>query len=571
MSKLDELLAELCPNGVEFKPIKEVYIRLKGTPITARKMKEIENPEGEIRIFAGGKTVINANEEDIPKANITRVPAVLVQSRGVIDFIYYDKPFTFKNEMWAYTHKETISVKFLLHILKNNVDHFREVASGMGSLPQISLPVTEDFKIPVPPLEVQREIVRVLDDFTLLSAELSAELSARRKQYAYYRNEILSFDISIPHMPLNDVTVGISSGKNKERLDDGAYPVYGSTGIISKTNTPVYDWQQILVARVGANAGYVHLADGKYDVSDNTLIVDVKKEHSLKYVYYLLQNMNLNQYAKGGGQPLITAGDLKKMIVPMPKRDVQDRIVNVLDNFDAICSDLNIGLPAEINARQKQYEYYRDLLLTFVETGNTIMTDRQTDRQSIIKLFWYVFGYVKVKLGDICNVIVGGEVPDNCIKGDVADEEHFYPVWGNGKDVYGYASTYTVPTDSVCISSIGANTGAVFFHKGKFTPIIRLKVLVPNVEEIDNRYLFHAVSTIEFAPKKSSVPNMSSNDIKATEVFIPTPKRQKEIADVLDRFETLCNDIENGIPAEIAARQKQYEYYRDKLLIFKEA
>ena len=84
-------------------------------------------------------------------------------------------------------------------------------------------------------------------------------------------------------------------------------------------------------------------------------------------------------------------------------------------------------------------------------------------------------------------------------------------------------------------------------------------MLVPNVEEIDNRYLFHAVSTIEFAPKKSSVPNMSSNDIKATEVFIPTPKRQKEIADVLDRFETLCNDIENGIPAEIAARQKQYE------------
>ena len=70
------------------------------------------------------------------------------------------------------------------------------------------------------------------------------------------------------------------------------------------------------------------------------------------------------------------------MVVPMPKRDVQDRIVNVLDNFDAICSDLNIGLPAEINARQKQYEYYRDLLLTFVETGKTILTDRQPDRQT---------------------------------------------------------------------------------------------------------------------------------------------------------------------------------------------
>ena len=88
--------------------------------------------------------------------------------------------------------------------------------------------------------------------------------------------------------------------------------------------------------------------------------------------------MNLNRYAKGGGQPLITAGDLKKMSVPMPKRDVQDRIVNVLDNFDAICSDLNIGLPAEIEARQKQYEFYRDQLLTFAENGETILTDRQS-------------------------------------------------------------------------------------------------------------------------------------------------------------------------------------------------
>ena len=103
MSKLDELITELCPDGVEYKKIREVYKRLKGTPITAGKMKEIDNPIGEIKIFAGGKTAINANEEDIPNANITRVPAVLVQSRGIIDAIYYDKPFTFKNEMWAYT------------------------------------------------------------------------------------------------------------------------------------------------------------------------------------------------------------------------------------------------------------------------------------------------------------------------------------------------------------------------------------------------------------------------------------------------------------------------------------
>ena len=118
MTKLDKLIQELCPDGVEFRKVKEVYQRLKGTPITAGKMKEIENPQGEIKIFAGGRTVINAKEEDIPNSNITRVPAVLVQSRGVIDAVYYDKPFTFKNEMWAYTADNSTSVSFYIMFSK---------------------------------------------------------------------------------------------------------------------------------------------------------------------------------------------------------------------------------------------------------------------------------------------------------------------------------------------------------------------------------------------------------------------------------------------------------------------
>ena len=187
MSNLDKLISELCPDGVEYKKVKEIYTRLRGTPITAAKMKEIETADGEIRIFAGGRTVINAREKDIPKANITRVPAVLVQSRGIIDFVFYEKPFTFKSEMWAYTNNECVSVKFLYYCLSNKVDYFREAASGMGSLPQISLSVTEDFEIPVPPLPVQQEIVRILDAFT--------ELTARRKQYEYYRDKLLTFDV----------------------------------------------------------------------------------------------------------------------------------------------------------------------------------------------------------------------------------------------------------------------------------------------------------------------------------------------------------------------------------------
>ena len=116
---------------------------------------------------------------------------------------------------------------------------------------------------------------------------------------------------------------------------------------------------------MGANAGYTHLAHNSYDVSDNTLIVDVKSNYSFKYVYYQLVNIGLNRYAKGGGQPLVTAGQIKEVVIPMPMKQEQERIVAVLDRFDALCNDLTSGLPAEIEARQKQYEYYRDKLLTF--------------------------------------------------------------------------------------------------------------------------------------------------------------------------------------------------------------
>ena len=168
-------------------------------------------------------------------------------------------------------------------------------------------------------------------------------------------------------LPLSKICHSISSGKAKTKGNIGKYPVYGSTGIITKTNKAVYNKTNILVARVGANAGYTHLAEGSYDVSDNTLIIDVKNEYNLKYVYYQLVNIGLNRYAKGGGQPLVTAGQIKEVVIAIPSMWEQERIVSILDRFDTLCNDLSAGLPAEIEARQKQYEYYRDKLLSFKE------------------------------------------------------------------------------------------------------------------------------------------------------------------------------------------------------------
>lgn len=171
--------------------------RLKGTAITAGKMKEIADENGNVKIFAGGKTMIYTDESNIPSEDIIRVPNIIVQSRGIIDFIYYDKPCSYKREMWSYALENTITLKYIYYYLKNNVEYFRQRGSQMGSMPQISLDVTEKYKIPIPNIKEQERIVNILDRFDKLCNDISeglpAEIEARQKQYEYYRDKLLTF------------------------------------------------------------------------------------------------------------------------------------------------------------------------------------------------------------------------------------------------------------------------------------------------------------------------------------------------------------------------------------------
>lgn len=389
MSKLEELIRQLCPGGVEYKPIKEVYQRLRGTSITASKMKDIASKDGEVRVFAGGKTIIDAHKEDIPNANITKVPAVIVQSRGVIDAVYYDRPFTFKNEMWAYTHKEKVSVKYLYYILKNNIEVFREAASGMGSLPQISMKVTEDFKIPVPPLEIQREIVRILDHFT----ELTAELTARKKQYNYYLDALIVSECTDKVWALKDVCLSIADGDHMPppKADSGVPFITISNITKNKTidfSNVMYvprDYynkladkrkarqQDVLYTVVGSFGIPVYVADNTEFVFQRHIAIlrPDKKQILPRYMYFAIQTSDFfkqaDKAAKGAAQRTIGLASLGNMKIYVPSLEEQRRIVSILDRFDALCNDLTSGLPAEIAARQKQYEYYRDKLLSFKE------------------------------------------------------------------------------------------------------------------------------------------------------------------------------------------------------------
>lgn len=592
MSELEKLIKKHCPNGVEYRKIKETFQRLKGTPITAAKMKDIDNPNGEIKVFAGGKTVISAKEKDIPNANIIRVPAVLVQSRGVIDVIYYEKPFTFKNEMWAYTTDNKIKVKFLYYVLKNNIQKFREAASGMGALPQISLPVTEEFTIPLPPLPVQKEIVRVLDKYSTsviaLQQELTKELTARKKQYEHYRDALLSFDDiraadqtdngggydnNVIYRKLGEI-VKIRNGRDYKSFGSGDIPVYGTSGIMTYVDRYVYDKPTVLIPRKGSIEKLYYVDTPFWNV-DTIFYTEIDTSIiTPKYLYYLLKKEHLEQYNTAGGVPSLTQSVLNEISLQVPPLETQKRIVSILDKFEMLANSLSDGLPAEIEARKKQYEYYRDKLLDFKDTGEGYYL-----LEKIVQ--W-------LPLGEIATEMYRGAG----IKRDEVTEEGI-PCVRYG-EIY---TTYDIWFDE-CVSYTDEDKipSKKYFEHGD----ILFAITGESVEEIarscayvgnerclaggdivvmkhkqNPKYLAYALSTTDAQRQKSkgkikskvvhaSVPSISS-------IVIPLPPLaiQGWIAEILDKFHSLATDISEGIPAEIEARKKQYEYYRDKLLAFK--
>lgn len=309
----------------------------------------------------------------------------------------------------------------------------------------------------------------------------------------------------------------------------------------------------ILIGNIRPYLRKIWLSDCDGGTNGDVLSVQIDDRNRImpEFLYYVLSSEDFFLYdiqnSKGAKMPRGSKEAVLKYSIPVPPLPVQSEIVRILDNFTELTAELIAELTAELTARKKQYSYYRNKLLNF-------------DVDAPIKT-----------IGDVCDVVTGGEAPEDCIKGEISDESHPYPVWGNGKEVYGYSGKYKIDKDAVVISSIGANTGAVYFREAYFTPIIRLKVVLPKNENLNARFLFHALSATEIKSKSSSVPNMNANEIKALQIPVPAIDIQNRIASVLDNFDAICSDLKIGLPAEIEARTKQYEYYRDKLLTFKSA
>ena len=398
---IDRLVAELCPDGVDYHPLGSLGNRNKGTAITAAKMRSLEPGNKDLRIFAAGSTFVDTDSSNIPAKDILHGPAIIVKSRGYIGFEYYEKSFTHKNEMWSYTLDSSIvDQKFIYYYLLTQAYYLQELARSKSvKLPQLSVKDTDSLEVPVPPLEIQEAIVEILDKFTNLEAELEAELEARTLQYEYYRDSLFEA-LDCPRVPLGELGKFYGGLKGKTKNDFGSSGArYISYKNVYENISADFTWPDFVQVKEGENQlslmkGDILLTGSSENMEEAGLSSVVTKEpeekaylNSFSICYRLndpnILNPEFSKYlfrsrlarkqiirtAQGVTRFNVSKKKLANVSIPIPSLEEQQRIVDILDRFDALTTSLSEGLPAELAARRSQYEYYRDQLLTFPRKG----------------------------------------------------------------------------------------------------------------------------------------------------------------------------------------------------------
>ena len=424
MTKLEELILKYCPNGVEYREIKEITSAIN-IGINPRKFFKL-NPEDATGFYV---TVRELNGlmgvKQHPKTDTINEEAIsFIASRAKIekgDILFSNTGTVGKMALvvdeatnWGVNEgifiikpiNEVIDSKFLYYYLssKNAYNQYSKRFTG-STLKHITQEALSSLRTPVPPLEVQREIVHVLDSFTFLSAELSAELQARKKQYEFYREELIKPKSCITKYKLKeicDIYLGLTAtpkytesgvkfisaqNTSKDYLDLENVKYISEDEYERATSNAKPQKGDLLFTRVGSNLGHPVIVETDEKlcifVSLGFLRIKNKNQVSIRYLKHWMNTelfwSQVRKNVHGAAKVNLNTGWLEEFDIALPSIETQNKINDVLDNFESICNDLNIGLPAEIEARQKQYEYYRDMLLTFAETGDIMpQTDRQT-------------------------------------------------------------------------------------------------------------------------------------------------------------------------------------------------
>lgn len=379
MNRLKELIDKLCPTGVKFIQLSDVVTVKRGVRVVKKQL----SPVGKYPVFQNCLTPMGYYDQ----FNVSANTAFIICAGAAGEIGYSAIEFWAADDCFYFVCSNDIDSRYLYHFLLTQKTYLYSKIRK-ASIPRLSHKFIEIIKIPVPPLEVQREIVQILDNFTSLTAELQAELQARKKQYEYYRDSLLSKYESVSMKSIESlckVSAGGDAPKDamsKSKTVEYKFPIIsngvGENALYGYTNQAKIMEPAVTVAARGT-IGYAEYRDYPYFpiIRLLSLIPNDTEELDTKFLYYCLQGKKYN--VPTTGIPQLTAPMLKQVEIPLPNISVQRKIVGVLDNFEQICNDQNIGLPAEIEARQKQYEYYRDALLSF-DNSYFVNVERERER-----------------------------------------------------------------------------------------------------------------------------------------------------------------------------------------------
>lgn len=366
-------------------------------------------------------------------------------------------------------------------------------------------------------------------------------------------------------LPLGNLAeIGTGKSNRQDETEDGEYPFYVRSKNILRSDTFQFDETAIVVPGEGGIGDIFHFVEGKYALHQRAYRIKATSDVlDTKFLYHYMSS-KFKQYilmkSVGATSISIRKPMLEGFQIPIPCPDnpekslaIQAEIVRILDAFTAMTAELT----AELNMRKKQYNYYRDQLLSAENDGVEWRT-----------------------LEDLCaSISAGGDVPKNSSKGQTdPTDEYPYPIYANAtgeKGLYGFTDDYKIDSDAVTISARGAKVGYHTVREAKFTPIIRLIVLIANKNIISTRYLNYVLDMTPIGGTEAGIPQLTVPMVKKLTVPIPFPNdpkksllEQARIVSILDKFDTLTTSLQEGLPREIELRQKQYEYYRDLLLSF---
>ncbi|KNX46339.1 restriction endonuclease subunit S [Helicobacter pylori] len=391
MHKIERLLQTLAPKGVEFRKLGEVCDFQKGKSITKKAVTL-----GKVPVISGGRQPAYYHNE----ANRSGETIAISSSGVYAGYIsYWDIPVFLADSFSVSPKQKTLMPKYLFHYLTTQQDAIHATKST-GGIPHVYSKDLQNFLIPIPPLEIQQEIVKILDAFTELNTELNTELKARKKQYQYYQNMLLDFDgihsnhkdAKIKTYPKRLKTLlqtlapnGVEFRKLGEVLEydqpnqycvtskefDKSYPTpvltAGKTFILGYTNEKDNIYQASKSSPVIIFDDFTtatQWVDFPFKVKSSAMKILLPKDPTIniRFIFFYMQTIPYNISGEHTRQWISRYSQLE---VPIPPLEVQQEIVKILDQFSLLTTDLLAGIPAEIKARKKQYEYYREKLLTF--------------------------------------------------------------------------------------------------------------------------------------------------------------------------------------------------------------